>query len=79
MQVLAKSPCSLEIEIEDWCCGYGVRTVDIHGRFSVSCFSHHNHNTNLKSQSHMYGELNKSIGRALQGLGNLAGAALESP
>ena len=56
-----------------------VKTVDIHGRFSVNCFSHHNHNTNLKSQSHMYGELNKSIGRALQGLGNLAGAALESP
>ena len=31
------------------------KTVDIHGRFSVNCFSHHNHNTNL--QSHMYEEL----------------------
>ena len=29
--------------------------IDIHNRFSVNCFSHHNQNTNL--QSHVYEEL----------------------
>ena len=33
-----------EIEIEDWCCSYGKKN---------SCFSHHNYNPNLQSQSHV--------------------------